>query len=201
MDTPRSHRLRNWVLLAAGALCLLALDQVTKWLVVRNLAVNEAWVPIPALSKIFTITHVQNTGVAFGQLGGLGWVFMLVNLTVFVGVLVCYPRIPAGQWPLRLAATLILAGDLGNVIDRVRTTANIAQVTGKLWTALPKAYVTDMFAFRFWWVFNVADLCVVTGVALLAWMLWRTEGAQTGREAASREAENHVPVAEGHGSE
>ena len=46
------------------------------------ITVGEAWAPIPALSKIFTITHVQNTGVAFGRLPGLGWLFMVVNLAV-----------------------------------------------------------------------------------------------------------------------
>jgi signal peptidase II len=67
---------------------LLALDQGSKLLVTRNLAVGEMWAPVPALSKFFTITHVRNTGVAFGQLSGLGWLFMIVNLVVFVGILV-----------------------------------------------------------------------------------------------------------------
>ena len=103
-----SHRLRNWVLLAALVLFILALDQGTKWLVRHNLAVGEAWAPIPALSSIFTITHVQNTGVAFGQLSGFGWLFMVVNLAVLAFVLVYYPRVPAEQWPMRLALILIL---------------------------------------------------------------------------------------------
>jgi signal peptidase II len=157
------------------ALCFLALDQSTKWLVRQNLAVGQAWAPIPALSKVFTFTHVRNTGVAFGQLSGLGWLFMLVNVAVIVGVIVYYPRIPKGQWPLRLAAALILAGDLGNPIDRLRTVALIAQQTGSLWTALPRAYVTDFFDFQIWPVFNVADLCVVSGVTILGWWLWRAE--------------------------
>ena len=50
---------------------LLALDQGSKLLVTRNLAVGEMWAPIPALSKFFTITHVRNTGVALGN--SLGW--------------------------------------------------------------------------------------------------------------------------------
>ena len=82
---------------------LLAVDQGSKWLVAQNLAVGESWAPIPALSKVFTITHVRNTGVSFGQLAGFGWLFMLVNMVVLIGVLIYYPRIPAGQWPLRLA--------------------------------------------------------------------------------------------------
>lgn len=169
--------------LGGVSLFLLSLDQVTKWLVRQNLAVGEAWAPIPALSKIFTITHVQNTGVAFGQFSGLGWLFMLVNFVVIVGVLVYYPRIPTGQWLLRLAAALVLAGALGNVIDRLRTTIQISQSTGSLWGALPQAYVTDFVDFKIWPVWNVADLCAVSGVALLAWTLWRAE--QTERTVES----------------
>ena len=100
---------------------------------------------------------------------------MLVNLVVLVGILAYYPRIPAGQWPLCLAAALVMTGDLGNVIDRLRTAALFAQDTGSLWTALPRAYVTDFMDFKIWPVWNVADLCLVTGVTILAWMLWQTE--------------------------
>jgi signal peptidase II len=154
---------------------ILVIDQVSKWLVRQNLAVNEAWAPIPALAKIFTITHVQNTGVAFGQLPGAGWLFMAVNVAVLIGVLVYYPRIPAGQWPLRLAAILILAGDLGNMIDRIRTMLLLSSETGSLWTALPYASVTDFMDFHIWPVWNVADLCLTSGIILVAFMMLKQE--------------------------
>jgi signal peptidase II len=164
---------------------LLILDQASKILVRQNLAIGEAWAPIPALAKIFTFTRVQNTGVAFGQMPGLGWVFMVINLVVLVAVLVYYPRIPDGQWLLRVASALILAGDLGNVIDRLRTAAFAAQQTGSFWMALPLANVTDFFDFKIWPVFNVADLCVVSGVVIVAYTLWRTEKAQAPQESAT----------------
>jgi signal peptidase II len=177
---------------------LLALDQGAKWLVVQNLAVGEAWAPIPALSRIFTVTHVRNTGVAFGQLPGLGWLFMLVNLAVLVGVFVYYPRIPSGRWSLRLAAGLILAGDLGNVIDRLKTTFLAAQDTGSFWTALPRAYVTDFVDFKIWPVWNVADMCVVAGVAILAWTVWQAERsaeaeASRSQDSMAEESATHDP--------
>ena len=178
-------RLRDWALLFGLTLFLLALDQVTKWLVRQNLAVGEMWAPIPALAKIFTVTHVQNTGVAFGQFPGLGWLFMLVNLAVFVGVLIFYPRIPDDQWPLRLAAPLILTGGLGNLIDRLRTATLVAPHTGSIWAALPLASVTDFMDFKIWPVWNVADLCVVSGVAILAWTLWQAESAEVAQESAT----------------
>jgi signal peptidase II len=162
----------GWVLL------LLSLDRLTKWLVVRNLAVNESWAPIPALAKVFTITHVQNTGIAFGQLHGLGWIFMLANVIVFFAVLFYFPRIPAGQRSLRLAAALVLAGDLGNIIDRILTIARAAEQVGSVSAALSRAYVTDMFDFKVWPVWNVADMCLVAGIIIVAWVLWRTESLE-----------------------
>jgi signal peptidase II len=171
----RRNRFKNWIFLAGMALFLLALDQGSKWLVRHYLAVGEAWAPIPALAKFFTITHVRNTGVAFGQLPGIGWLFMLVNVAVVVGVLVYYRRILPAQQLLRIASALLLAGALGNVIDRLRTAALFAQQSGNIWTALPHAYVTDFVDIKIWPVWNVADMCVVSGVAILAWVLWRTE--------------------------
>ncbi len=184
---PNPKRLRDWAVLVGLALFFLALDQGAKWLVRHNLAVGEAWAPIPALSKVFTFTHVRNTGVAFGQLPGLGWLFMLVNLAVLVGVFVYYPRIPSGRWSLRLAAGLIVAGDLGNVIDRLKTTFLAAQGTGSVWTALPKAYVTDFVDIKIWPVWNVADMCVVAGVAVLAWTLWKAERAAVTEAAVTED--------------
>jgi signal peptidase II len=185
----KANRLRHWLFLVGLAIILLSLDQGSKWLVVQNLAVGEAWAPIPALSKVFTITHVQNTGVAFGQLPGLGWLFMLVNVAVLIGIFVYYPRIPASYWRLRIAAALILAGDLGNVIDRLRTAFRAAAGTGSLWTALPSAYVTDFFDVHVWPVWNVADLCAVTGVAIVAWTLWQTEKANVATDAVTSDSQ------------
>ena len=167
---------------------LVIADQVSKWLVRQNLAVGEMWAPIPALSKIFTFTHVQNTGVSFGQLPGLGWLFMLVNLAVLIGILIFYPRIPAGMWQLRVASALILTGALGNWIDRLRTAFLYSEQTGSLLAALPKASVTDFVDFKIWPVWNLADLCTVTGVIILAWSLWQAERAEMSKESVSHDA-------------
>lgn len=178
----KATRLLDWAVLIGLASLLVYLDQMTKALVRQNLAVGQMWAPIPALSRVFTITHVQNTGVAFGQMTGLGWLFLAVNVAVAIGVVVYYPRIPAGQWSLRLAAALILAGDLGNVIDRLRTMFHLVRETGSLWQALPRAYVTDFLDFKIWPVFNMADMCVVAGVIILAYTLWRAERREAAEE-------------------
>ena len=146
----KRNRLIDWAILIGPVLFLVIADQVSKWLVRQNLAVGEMWAPIPALSKIFTFTHVQNTGVSFGQLPGMGWIFMLVNLAVLIGILIFYPRIPSGMWQLRVASALILAGALGNWIDRLRTAFLYAEQTGSLLKALPLASVTDFVDFAYY---------------------------------------------------
>jgi signal peptidase II len=171
------------------SLALLVLDQLSKWLVRQNLAPGQAWAPIPGLSRFFTFTHVQNTGVAFGQMPGLGWLFLLVNVGVVMGILIYYARIPQGQWPLRVASALIIAGALGNMIDRVRTTLLAIPVAGSFWNALPLAYVTDFVDIKIWPVWNVADMCVVGGVAILAWTLWRDERAAMAEKAMTNDQE------------
>jgi signal peptidase II len=100
---------------------------------------------------------------------------MIVNLVVLIGALVYYPRIPSGHWPMRLASALIMAGALGNVVDRLRTASIAAEVTGSLFTALSHAYVTDFFDIKIWPVWNFADMYVVSGTIILAWILWRSE--------------------------
>lgn len=182
-------------MLLVPAVLLLALDQISKVLVRQNLAVGEAWAPIPALSKIFTVTHVQNTGVAFGQMPGLGWLFMLVNVAVLIGILVYYPRLPAGHGLVRLAFSFILVGDLGNVIDRLRTAFLAIGPGVSLWNALPRASVTDFMDFKIWPVWNVADLCVVTGVSILAWTMWQAERQAAPQERAAGEADADAPAA------
>jgi signal peptidase II len=174
-------------LLLGLALILLALDQGSKWLVRQNLAVGEAWAPIPALSRFFTFTHVQNTGVSFGQLPGLGWIFMLANFVVVVGILVYYSRIPSGQWLLRIALALILAGALGNVIDRLRTAVLYAERSDTILTALSRAHVTDFFDIKIWPVWNVADMCVVAGTAILAWVMWQAEKQDAATQAVAED--------------
>lgn len=174
----------RWVILAVTALLVLALDQGTKALVVRNLPVNSAWAPFPVLERIFTFTHVQNTGIAFGQFQGLGFLFSIVQLLVAMAIPVYYAQLPHAPLSTGLALGMVLGGALGNLTDRFRTSLVNLQASGDLLDSVQRAYVTDLFDVQVWpAVFNVADLCIVTGVCILVYLLWRAE-----REAAAAPA-------------
>jgi len=152
--------IRRQVLLWTVAAVVLATDQVTKALIVRNLPIGMPWNPIPFLRPIVNITHVANSGAAFGLLQDRGTFFALVAIAVSAAILYYGHLIPEHQWWLSLSLGLQLGGALGNLTDR-----------------LHYGYVIDFIEVRYSPVFNVADTAIVVGGLILAYYLWREEGA------------------------
>ena len=128
---------------------LVIADQVVKFWVRANIPLGES---IPFLPHIMDLTYTQNTGAAFSILREHTWLLTLLSavLVVIVALLVAR-RFITGRLGL-VAATVVLAGGIGNLIDRVAL-----------------GYVTDMFQtiFMDFAVFNVADSCLTIGVVLL----------------------------------
>jgi signal peptidase II len=159
----------------AVALLALSLDQFTKYLVETRLPPYQSWAPIPALDPFFRITHTTNTGAAFGLFQGGGWFFGILAAVVAVAIIYYSLTLPRGHYALRLALGLQLGGALGNLVDRVRL-----------------GHVTDFLDFGPWPVFNLADLSVVSGVVLLAWLMLREE--RQARLAQQDESEPDSPL-------
>jgi signal peptidase II len=161
------------LILPVTAALVLVADQVTKHLVATRLEAGQPWDMIPWLAPVFSITHVTNTGVAFGLLQGLGNLFVVAHAIAAVAIIVYSRRLPPGQWLLRLALGLALGGALGNFVDRVR-----------------QGYVVDFIDVNFWPftdfpVFNVADSSIVVGVALLIGLLmWEDRQERLKQQAA-----------------
>jgi signal peptidase II len=138
------------------------LDQVTKAAVIRKLPVGASWPSADTwFTRFFSFTHVENTGVSFGKFQGLGTWYALVPLSVVAGVLVYRRRLPDSDVWLNVASGLIVAGALGNVIDRLHI-----------------GHVTDFLDFKVWPVFNVADTSVFLGVVMITIHVWQTERAE-----------------------
>ena len=130
------------------AVLLILGDQLTKLAVRTGIPLGGS---IPFIPGILDLTYVQNTGAAFSLLRQHTW---LLTLTSALVVLVMCALIVKGFFQNALgrwAAALVLAGGVGNLIDRVRL-----------------GYVVDMFNFQFmrYPVFNVADICIVSGCIL-----------------------------------
>ena len=129
------------------------------------------------------ITHISNTGSAFGLFPNQT-LFLLIASLVGIAVLLIFFRKQAGQgFMVRTSLGLQLGGAAGNLVDRI--------TMGK---------VTDFIDVGAWPVFNLADASIVTGIVILAWLLFRsprtnTAVAEDAEEAYTSEAELE-PVAE-----
>ena len=127
------------------AAALVALDQLVKYLVMTNIPLGEH---VPFIPYILDLTYVTNTGAAFSIFSEHTWALAIVSL-VMSAVLALALFKGLFRHPLgRLTLTLLLAGALGNFIDRAF-----------------RGFVVDMFNVLFmrFAVFNVADICVVVG--------------------------------------
>jgi signal peptidase II len=144
----------KWALFLGIAALVLIIDQVSKRLVLRNLSLGEEWNPIPFLRPLVSVTHVTNTGAAFGLFKDHGTLFAFVAILVVVGILIFYRFSPSDETWLRVSLGLQLGGALGNLWDRVRLGS-----------------VVDFIDFKIWPVFNLADTAIVVGVAILAFYL------------------------------
>lgn len=160
-----TNRKANWLLLLPVAALVLALDQLSKAWVLRNIPLNEAWAPIPTLAKIFVFRHVTNTGAAFGLFPNGGAIFLAIAVVVVVTIVVYTRYLSTEWWPVLLSLGLQLGGALGNLTDRLRF-----------------GHVVDFLDFPYWPTFNVADSAIVVGVALLAYLVL-TEGTETEERA------------------
>ena len=141
-DTGRSRR----ALVVLVAALLLALDQLTKWLVVTHLQ-RGAFVRVCPFLKI---KYTYNTGVAFGLWAGGGRVLPVLAAVCIIALLIWGSRYARRSALVGWALALVVGGALGNMLDRVRL-----------------GHVIDFIDLSFWPVFNFADMCVVAGALLL----------------------------------
>jgi signal peptidase II len=139
----------------ALAVLLVAADQLAKLAAVHYLAVNKAVTVTP----FFNLALVYNRGAAFSILSdAAGWqraLFIAIAVVASVWIVFLLRKYPH-QGLFALALSLVLAGALGNAIDRI--------VVGAVIDFL------DFHAHGYHWpAFNVADSAITCGAALLIW--------------------------------
>ena len=134
------------------ALLIVITDQLSKIWIRTNLAVGQS---LPEVG-FPQLTHVSNTGAAFGLFHGQTFPLIIAS---FIGVAILlfyalsfYRRFPLlDNWIAWTGLSLVLGGTIGNLIDRLRF-----------------GYVTDFIDFGFWPAFNLADSSIVVGVIIFA---------------------------------
>lgn len=143
--------MRYWIVMILA----LALDQGTKWVAETRLSQVGT---VPLVKDVFHLTYVRNTGAAFSILRNQQLLLIVLTSAALLGLGLWLVKLSAqpGHAALKLSLACILAGGVGNLIDRVRLN-----------------YVIDMLDFRLinYPVFNVADCLVVGGTVLLGWLV------------------------------
>ena len=140
-------------LFAAG---IVAVDQITKFLTVANIALYQDVEFIPGF---LGFTYVQNTGAAFSSFEGMQWLFAVIFLVFTAAIVYEYFKKPVPFTKFeRVMIAAIYGGGLGNMIDRIRY-----------------GYVVDMIETKFmdFPVFNVADCFITCGcIAMLVSLIF-----------------------------
>ncbi|HEM6339026.1 TPA: signal peptidase II [Streptococcus suis] len=131
------------------AAVLIVLDQLVKTWTVANIALDTVE---PFLPGFMSLAYLRNYGAAWSILQNQQWFFTIVTIAAVTGLIWYYiKQIQGNIWTL-FSLSLMIAGALGNFIDRIRL-----------------GYVVDMFHLDFisFPVFNVADICLSVGVGIL----------------------------------
>lgn len=150
---------KYWVLIICFV-SILILDQYTKHEAQQRIPLYQT---IKVIDGFFNLTHLRNTGGAFGVLagkkGGIGsFFFIAVSLVAIGTILYLFHKVKEHERILSLSLSLILSGAIGNLIDRIR----YGEVVDFL----------DFHLFSYHWpAFNIADSAITIGIGLMAFEL------------------------------
>jgi len=148
----KTKKLMNFVF-ALSAVIILLLDQYTKYWIKANLPASSSLEVIP---NIFYITHVKNTGAAFGLFQDGTKILTIISIIAIILIVVIKIMLRFNSYFFNVSLGLILGGALGNLVDRF--------FIGE---------VTDFLHFVYWPVFNVADSSIVVGFIIVIILLFK----------------------------
>ncbi len=147
------------------SLAIVIFDFITKQIVLKNMHLGQS---IPLWKNVFHLTFVKNEGASFGMMQGGRWFFVVITVALIAYLLYYILKNKERNKLFLLAATFIIGGGMGNLIDRI--------MTGK---------VVDFFDFCLinFAIFNVADCFVVIGavLAIIYFFIEEIKGKKNGR--------------------
>jgi signal peptidase II len=166
------------VRIAAVAWVILILDQATKMLVVHEIPLHESI----SIAPFFSLTHVRNTGAAFGMFAGGNLFFIVISFVILAVLGVLHRSFLSQGMTAAWGLALVWGGAVGNLIDR-----------------LFRGSVVDFLDFFWgtwhWPAFNVADasICVGTGLLILSGFISNTGPGVGGRGTEKENFQNPAP--------
>lgn len=148
-------KIKTFVVPLLCILILVGFDQFTKFFIKNNMELYESK---PLINGVFSITYIQNKGMAWGMFQGKRIMFIIVTIILLCGCLYVYKNIAgkAKYLAMKIVLVLLISGAVGNFIDR-----------------FAYGYVIDFFDFVLinFPVFNVADIFVVVSMFLGVFLL------------------------------
>lgn len=131
---------------------ILFLDQISKTFISARVQLDQT---LPLIKGVLGLTLIHNRGAAFGILKNQLYLFIITSV---IAVVLIYFGLKDNRHNrfYVVSLSLILAGALGNLIDRLRF-----------------GYVVDFLNFYIWPVFNIADSAITAGAMLLGWVILR----------------------------
>ncbi|PIC81456.1 signal peptidase II [Sporosarcina sp. P18a] len=137
----------------AIAALVIGLDQLTKWLVVKNMELGEH---ISVLDPYIALLSHRNRGAAWGMLEGKMWLFFIVTIVVVVAIVYFFHTEGKKDRLLGMSLMLLLGGAIGNFIDRL--------VRGEVVDFISVLIPVIHYDFP---IFNVADAALTIAVILI----------------------------------
>ena len=120
-------------------------DQITKYAVYKNMSLGES---IPT-EGIIRITYARNTGMAFSLFENFGIILLILSLIIASILIIYLFTIDKPRIVIRVFSGLVVAGALGNILDRIRF-----------------GYVNDFIDVGWWPVFNIADSSITIAIGI-----------------------------------
>jgi signal peptidase II len=143
-------RLLSFMLPLSIVFVILSLDQASKAFISGKIQLNQT---VPLINGVLDITLVHNRGAAFGILRNQVYLFIITAIAAVVLIYFALKNNRHNKYHV-VCLSLILAGAIGNLIDRLRF-----------------GYVIDFLNFYIWPVFNIADSAITIGAVFLGWAL------------------------------
>ena len=154
-----AKRLRFLLFSLLALILLVLLDALTKHLAVLYLSGSDG---IDIIPGVFRLVYLENTGAAFGILRGMKWFFVVLTIVICAAIVRILVKMPLEKrfYPFACDLVVLLAGAIGNFIDRIRL-----------------GYVVDFFYFSLinFPIFNVADIYVTMSVLVLFILILKGE--------------------------
>lgn len=139
------------------AIIIIALDQLTKNLVVQHLSPAQSQPPIPIIGDYLSIYYIQNNGAAFSLFANNTALALLIIAAIAIIFYLYFRMLNNGPLAYKLVFGMIIGGAAGNLLDRATRGGYVVDF---IWFRIPQ--INYSFA-----IFNIADACISVGVFLL----------------------------------